>query len=167
VVGGANAVGILSALGHAACREGDFHEAEGAAFVLLESERSLRATSTVPLCRITSVTTAPFLSTPPDSQLFQGLLEAAGDAVADGVVMYGGSPFRRHADAASEALAGRGQSVRSRFAEFGCLGAASVACDLAAAAGMIAADAGPALCLNRDLYGRESGIGLRRSEGWT
>lgn len=160
VVGGANAVGILSALAFSGVATEDIHEAEGAAFLLLESEKSLERAGRKPLCRLTAAETIPIGA---DSRRapFAATLEAG--ILGDGPqrVLHGGAVFRSHHEEAARVLAAAGHVVSARFDMIGGLGAASAPCDVAAAANAIANDGGGSVfCLDRDIYGRETVLAL-------
>lgn len=160
VVGGANAVGILSALAFSGLATEDIHEAEGAAFLLLESERSLERAGRKPLCRLTVAATIPVCvdsrSAPFAATLKAGIL---GDGPQR--VLHGGAVFLSNHEEATRMLAAAGHAVSARFDSIGGLGAASAPCDVATAANVIAKDGGGSVfCLDRDIYGRESVLAL-------
>jgi hypothetical protein len=157
VVGGANAVGIASALAFAALGEGTLHEAAGAAMMLLESRRSLERDGCSPLCRVSEVVAQPVFAAPPPRP-FSAFLRRPG--LSRYRVLHGGSAFRSQHAEATEVLAQAGCNADSWFDSMGSLGAASVPCNVATGALIARDQLHPLLCLNRDEYGRESMIRL-------
>jgi len=164
LVGGANAGGTLSALALASlARGGDrLCEAEAAAFLLLESEDGCATAGRRPLCRVRSVDAVPGVPRPrsPSRPDALRLARRIGDDAPD-TILTGGSPFEADECAMREALVEQGTRLKSWFTSIGCAGAASVPLDACTAAHLVSAgEARRAVCVNRDVYGRQSAMTL-------
>jgi hypothetical protein len=167
MTGGANAVGMLSALIFRAVGEGrgGAREAEGSAFVLLETEESMRNSGREPLCRVRSARSTPGLPNfdPLTGESWMTALPEKGKE-AHHPILFGGSVFEEDTAAMARETSRISRQAHTWFGLSGSFGAASVAFDVSTGAEMIVQGLSTNIsCFNRDIFGRESLIWLEKA----
>lgn len=162
LVGAANGAGLFFALtfqNMASLSQGPWRLSNGAVLLLLETEESLKASHRIPLAEISSL-----LKTKKAPKLFSSELSSYEDFSPQATrVCYSGGLGQRDFEFEKSVLEKKWESNFSFYPTLGCMGVSSPFMNVLAACTFLNNGEASVDCLNRDPYGRESLLSLRRA----